>query len=79
MTCPISSVRPCFIVTRFSVEEYTGVIEDEFINCKYIDFQLYINIDPYQDYLINVSLLLVSVIIIAVELSNLAKSVNMRR
>ena len=79
VTCPISSVRPCFIVTRFSVEEYTGVIEDEFINCKYIDFQLYINIDPYQDYLINVSLLLVSVIIIAVELSNLAKSVNMRR
>ena len=79
VTSPISSVRPCFIVTRFSVEEYTGVIEDEFINCKYIDFQLYINIDPYQGYLINVSLLLVSVIIIAVELSNLAKSVNMRR
>ena len=27
VTSPISSVRPCFIVTRFSVEEYTGVIQ----------------------------------------------------
>ena len=27
VTSPISSMRPCFIVTRFSVEEYTGVIQ----------------------------------------------------